>query len=153
MTSSCPYCGAALKLKFCVVCGRQSKQNKMGQLRSGGRSHDATTRLEEPFIQEESGLNKNLRFRTSLKSYLMAALGGIMAGILLFCAAKEAINLYTTGSIPKIVLPWMKTHHISFPSNWPGQGFLSNKANQKNAKSSKHIINPPKKRPISKADN
>jgi len=145
MASSCPYCGAALKLKFCVVCGRQSKLNKMGQLRSGGRNTDATTRLEDPFFPDENVPHRALRFRTSMTPILVAAIGGIIAGILIFCAGKEALNLYNGGSIElPVVPPWMQSIHVHFPRNWPQLPSLNHEKtapNPKKIKSNKHQKN------------
>ena len=119
MASSCPYCGAALKLKFCVVCGRQSKLNKMGNLRNTVRNTDATTRLEDPFLADDNQPTKALRFKTSKGPKLLATLGILVAGILIFCAAKVAFDLYAAGEVNRILMPWMQTHHIKFPNGWP----------------------------------
>lgn len=121
MSSSCPYCGAPLKLKFCVVCGRQSKLNKMGNLRSVSRNTDATTRLQDPFIEDDINPQKALRFHRSMRPVAEAIFGGLVAGTLLFCAAKQALNFYTSGNMHNFALPWMKTHHFEIRNNWPGK--------------------------------
>jgi len=119
MTISCPYCGAALKLKFCVVCGRQSKLNKMGSIRGTSRNTDATTRLAESVALDEFSPQKSLRFRTNFRPMMEATFSGIIAGILIFCAGKEALNLYNTGTIRRIIIPWIKTHSIDMPKPRP----------------------------------
>jgi hypothetical protein len=121
MSSSCPYCGAVLKLKFCVVCGRQSKLNKMGHLHNTARNTDATQRLEDPFYEEEIDPQKSLRFHKNVRPIAEASISGLIAGVLIFCAAKQALDFYGSENINDVVGPWMKSHHFELPARWPVQ--------------------------------
>jgi hypothetical protein len=135
MSSSCPYCGAVLKLKFCVVCGRQSKLNKMGNIRNTARNTDATARLEDPFYEEEIDPRKSLRFHRNVRPVVEALLGGLIAGILIFCAARQALDLYIATNIHDTLMPWVNSHHFILPGNWPRKLKLQN--NQVNSSNKK----------------
>ncbi len=119
MGSSCPYCGAVLKLKFCVVCGRHSRLNKMGQIISTARNTDVTQRLEDPFFDEEVNPQKSLRFHQTVRPIMEAILSGLIAGTLIFCAAKQALDFYDSADqISGFLSPWMRSHRFAFPNTW-----------------------------------
>lgn len=110
-----------------MVCGRQSKLNKMGHLRNTSRNTDATTRLQDPFTEDEPDPQKSLRFRKSIKPLFDAALGGIIAGTLMFCAAKQILNFYTSGQMRDFAIPWMRSNHFLLLNNLPTKFTLQTK--------------------------
>ncbi len=93
----------------------------MGHLRTTARNTDATQRLEDPFYEDEIDPQKSLRFHRSVKPVVEATIGGIIAGTLIFCAAKQALDFYGSDNINNVVTPWIKNRHFEFPHKWPLQ--------------------------------
>lgn len=108
---SCPYCGAAVKLNFCVSCGRQPKPNIMGSIRSSARNTDITTRIDEPLKNIKNISPQSLRARKSLLGIIQAILGGIVLGLLIFCAVKMGQEFCQSNEGMKM---WSKSHRFIF---------------------------------------
>ncbi len=119
MTTSCPYCGAALNLNYCVVCGRQSSPlgNKMGTLKTVARNTDVTQRLEDPLQEKQVKRQQNLlRLQRIAKFIVKVIIACLIIGILIFCATTQITNVY---QMPGLLAPWIKSHRITFPNQLP----------------------------------
>jgi hypothetical protein len=117
----------------------------MGNLRNTARNTDATARLEDPFFEEEIDPRKSLRFHRNVRPVVEALFGGLIAGILILCAARQALDLYTSTNINDAFVPWVNSHRLSLPHNWPSKLTLqNNQVNQNNKKIPHNKGNKPK---------
>lgn len=119
MTTSCPYCGAALNLNFCVVCGRQgsSATNKIGNLQNVARNSDVTQRFENPLETEKLRKEqKALRLKKLFRFILECTVGGLIVAALFFIGVQQIINYQIVNKMNQ-VMPWLQTLHLKFP-NW-----------------------------------
>ena len=117
----------------------------MGQLRNIARNTDITTRLKDPFMDGENDPKKSLQFHLAIGLIGKITVGILIAGTLLFCASKQALDLHSLTCVNSKTAPWMRNHHFSFFDNWSGKLRLQTKheniAAHKAEQSTKNIKN------------